>query len=164
MTERNEFRISQIGVVHTRAAADVVKSSREGAEADVEIYPEFADGLEGIDGFSHIFVFGYFDSLREEQKGVLQVKPRRLLRFGFKEEELPLVGVFSLDSPSRPNPIGLSLVRLLGRDGNVLHVAGIDYFDGTPVVDIKTYQPSYHEEGYTVPDWHSRIHQRAGRV
>ena len=163
MVSVNEIRLKQIGVVHTKAAADEVKGSREGTEADVEIFPEFAEGLEGIDGFSHIFILGYFDSLREDQKGVLKVKPRRLLRFGFKEEELPLVGVFSLDSPSRPNPIGLSLVRLLGRDDNVLHVSGIDYFDGTPVVDIKSYQPSYHQEGYTVPEWHSRMHGRAGR-
>lgn len=164
MVALNEFKLTQIGTVHTGAGPDEVKRSREGAEADVEIFPEFADGLEGIDGFSHIFVFGYFDRLREEQKGVLKVKPRRLLRFGFKEDELPVVGVFSLDSPSRPNPIGLSLVRLLGRDRNILHVSGIDYFDGTPVVDIKSYQPSYHQEGYKVPEWHSRMHDRAGQV
>lgn len=161
MAEKSEFTLRQIGVVHTSSGQEEVKGSRGGGDADIEIFPEFSDGLEGIDGFSHLFVVGFFDRLREDQKGVLQVRPRRLLRFGLKPEELPLVGVFSLDSPSRPNPIGLSLVRLLGRDGRVLHVTGLDYFDGTPVVDLKAYQPSYHAAEYLVPEWHSRLHERA---
>ena len=95
--------------------------------------------MDGPEGFSHIFVLGFLDRLRLEQIGELKVKPRRLLRKGFKLEELPLVGVFAIDSPTRPNPIGLSLVRLLRREDGNLVVLGLDFFDGTPVLDIKPY-------------------------
>ncbi|MEM0322330.1 MAG: TrmO family methyltransferase, partial [Thermoprotei archaeon] len=70
----------------------------------IEVYPEFVDGLDGLEGFSHIFVLGYFNMLRPEQIGPLKVKPRGLLRYGFTLDELPTVGVFALDSPTRPNP------------------------------------------------------------
>jgi tRNA (Thr-GGU) A37 N-methylase len=87
----------------------------------------------------------------------LKVKPRGLLRKGFKLEELPLVGVFALDSPTRPNPIGLTLVRLIKRDGCRLRVQGLDFFDGTPILDIKGYNPDYREENYSLPAWYIRL-------
>ena len=71
------------------------------------------------------------------------MKPRRLVNRGFKLEDLPLLGVFALDSPTRPNPIGLTLVRLLERNGRFLKVSGLDFFNGTPVLDIKGYRPTY---------------------
>jgi tRNA-Thr(GGU) m(6)t(6)A37 methyltransferase TsaA len=123
----------------------------------LEIYPEFADGLDGIDGYSHLFAIVYLDRLRPEQIGPLRVKPRRLVRKGFKLEELPLLGVFALDSPTRPNPIGLTLVRLIKREGNRLRVQGLDFFDGTPILDIKGYNPDYRAESYTLPQWYTRL-------
>ena len=94
--------------------------------------------------------------------GPLKVRPKRLVRYGWKIEELPLLGVFTLDSPTRPNPIGLSLVRLLRiQEEKGLVVSGLDYFDGTPVLDIKSYQPQYRAEGYTFPGWYSRLRERA---
>jgi len=68
-------------------------------------------------------------------------------------EELPLLGVFALDSPTPPNPIGLSLVRLVKRQGRRLVVEGIDVFDGTPILDIKGYSAGYRTESYTTPRW-----------
>lgn len=130
----------------------------------MEVFTRYEEGLEGIDGFSHIFVMGYLDRLRPEQKGALRVKPRGLLRLGLSLDELPLVGVFALDSPSRPNPVGLSLVPLVRRRSNRLVVSGLDYFDGTPVLDIKPYQNSYRAARYRVPEWHRRILKKAGYV
>jgi tRNA (Thr-GGU) A37 N-methylase len=78
---------------------------------------------------------------------------RGLLRKGFREEDLPLLGVFATDSPVRPNPIALTLVRLLGREGNRIRVKGLDLFDGTPVLDIKPYRPDYRASEFRVPDW-----------
>jgi tRNA-Thr(GGU) m(6)t(6)A37 methyltransferase TsaA len=130
----------------------------------IEVYEEFAEALEGLDGFSHLFVLGYFNRLRPEQIGPLKVRPRGLLKYGFKLEELPLLGVFALDSPTRPNPIGLTLVRLVKRDGRRLSVEGLDLYDGTPVVDIKPYQPQYRAEEFTEPEWYSHLRQKAGRV
>jgi len=69
-----------------------------------------------------------------------------------KIADLPLVGVFALGSPSRPNPIGLSLVELLKIDKRFLTVKGLDYFDGTPVLDIKPYRSDYRVDTFRVPD------------
>jgi tRNA (adenine37-N6)-methyltransferase len=147
-----------LGQVHTevREKGDV--------EGELEIYPEFADALDGIDGYSHLFVIVYFDRLRPEQIGPLKVKPRGLLKRGFKLEELPLLGVFSLDSPTRPNPIGLTLVRFIRREENRLIVQGLDFFDGTPILDIKGYRPQYRTEAFTVPEWFRKLAGETGYV
>ena len=123
------------------------------------MYERFQDGLEGLEGFSHIFVIGYFKP-RPEQIGPLKVKPRRFLREGLGLEELPTLGVFALDSPTRPNPVSLSLVRLTRIEGRTLHVTGMDLFDGTPVLDIKPYHPQYSAAEYTRPQWYARLHER----
>ncbi|HXK28308.1 MAG TPA: TrmO family methyltransferase, partial [Candidatus Binatia bacterium] len=109
-------------------------------------------------------VIVYFDRLRPEQIGPLKVKPRGLLRRGFKLEELPLLGVFALDSPTRPNPIGLTLVRLLRREGNRLFVQGLDFFDRTPVLDIKGYRPNYRADDFILPDWFRKLADDKGHV
>jgi tRNA (Thr-GGU) A37 N-methylase len=92
------------------------------------------------------------------------VKPKRATKRGFKLEELPTLGVFALDSPTRPNPIGLTLVRLLKRSGRKLFVAGIDLFDGTPIIDVKPYNPDYVAHNYSMPDWYLKIMSKNGHV
>ncbi len=152
-----------IGVVHTSAMPDEIRSRVPGIESEIEVFPEFEPGLEGLAGFSHIFVMGYFHELRPEQIGPLQVKPKAYVYKGLKVEDLPTVGVFALDSPTRPNPIGLSLVRLLRIEKNRLFVSELDYFDGTPVIDIKPYKSSYRVESYSLPEWLTRLHEKVGR-
>ena len=159
-----EVKLTPIGVVQTTASEDEIRSGRGRAEAVIEIYEMFEDALDGVEGFSHIFVLAYFHKLRPEQIGPLRVKPRGLLRHGFKLEELPTLGVFALDSPTRPNPVGLTLARLIRREGRNLLVAGLDYFDGTPVLDVKPYQPQYRAEDYTFPKWYTKLHEKAGHV
>lgn len=159
-----EVTLRTVGIVHTSASDDDVRTRRPDVRSTVEIFPQFEDALEGLDGFSHIFVVGYFHRLRPEQVGPLKVKPRGLLHEGFKLEELPLIGVFALDSPTRPNPIGLSLARLIKREGTRLEVANLDFFDGTPVLDIKPYQVGYRADRYETPQWHTKLVQRAGHV
>ncbi|MGA2461936.1 MAG: tRNA (N6-threonylcarbamoyladenosine(37)-N6)-methyltransferase TrmO [Candidatus Bathyarchaeia archaeon] len=151
-----------IGTVRTQASDDQMKEGRKEVISTIEILPEFLEGLEGLDGCSHIFVLTYLNKLRPDQIGPLKVKPRRLLRKGFKLEELPLVGVFAIDSPTRPNPIGLSLVKLIRREGGKLLVQGLDCFDGTPILDIKPYKESYALSEYTFPEWHRRLRDMAG--
>ncbi len=159
----NDIKFKPIGLVHTKGS-DAEVREKGNLEGELEIYPEFAEGLQGIDGYSHLFVLVYFDRLRPEQIGPLQVKPRGLLRRGFKLEELPLLGVFALDSPTRPNPIGLSLVRLIKREGNRLFVQGLDFFDGTPILDIKGYRPQYRTDSYLMPDWFRTLADDKGYV
>jgi len=141
-----------IGIVHTAASDDEIRTNYKGLEATIEVLCEYSDGLDGLQDYSHIFVIGYFNKLRSEQLGVLRVRPRRKLREGMKVEELPLVGVFALGSPSRPNPIGLSLVELVKIDGRFLTVKGLEYFDGTPVLDIKPYRDDYRVRTFRAPD------------
>ncbi len=98
------------------------------AEGTLELQPELAPGLQDIEGFSHLFVIWVF----HRSPGCELVAHVPL------DESRPH-GVFASRSPRRPNPIGLSVVELLGRDGARLHVRGVDMLDGTPILDIKPY-------------------------
>jgi tRNA-Thr(GGU) m(6)t(6)A37 methyltransferase TsaA len=158
-----EITFKSIGVTHTKGSDAEVREKGD-LEGELEIFPEFVDGLEGIDGYSHLFVIVYFDRLRPEQIGPLKVKPRGLARRGFKLDELPELGVFALDSPTRPNPIGLTLVRVMGREGNRIFVEGLDFFDGTPILDIKGYRAQYRRESFAVPEWFRRLADEKGYV
>ena len=153
-----------VGIVHREATDDEVRNRKLGLKSSIEIFQEFSEAIEGLNGFSHIFVLGYFNRLRPEQVGPLKVKPRGLLKHGLRLDDLPLVGVFALDSPTRPNPIGLSLVPLVRVENRFIEVADLDLFDGTPVLDIKPYQPSYRVDSYKLPPWHVELTQKAGFV
>ncbi|MBK9990150.1 MAG: tRNA (N6-threonylcarbamoyladenosine(37)-N6)-methyltransferase TrmO [Verrucomicrobia bacterium] len=97
----------------------------------VEILPEFAEGLADIEGFSHVYLIYH---LHRAPAAKLRVKP-------FLQDIEH--GVFATRAPCRPNPLGMSLVRLLRREGNILYIEGVDILDGTPVIDIKPYAPRY---------------------
>jgi tRNA-Thr(GGU) m(6)t(6)A37 methyltransferase TsaA len=96
-----------------------------------EIFAEYADGLADIEGFSHLYLIYHLDRADPPQ---LRVKPY------MQDIER---GIFATRAPCRPNAIGLSLVRLLRRTGNILLLAGVDVLDGTPLLDIKPYAPRY---------------------
>jgi len=153
-----EFLARSIGIVRGGLPEDRAARPADTAEVEgrVEVHPEFADGLDGIEGFSHVFLLAYFHKVPDDARGLLKVKPRRLLREGASLEGIPTVGVFATDSPARPNSIGLTLVKLVARDGNVLVVKGLDLFDGTPVLDIKPYRTDYKVETHGVPTWSSK--------
>jgi len=160
----SEIAFKPIGQIKAQFSDADIRAEGKDLEGELEIYPEFEPALEGIDGYSHLFVLAYFDRLRSDQIGPLQVKPRRLVNRGFNLDELPLLGVFALDSPTRPNPIGLTLVRFIGRQGRLLKVAGLDFFDGTPILDIKGYRPSYRVDEFSVPDWYKRLQDARGHI
>ena len=101
------------------------------AEGTLVLRPELAAGLQDIEGFSHLFVLWVFD--RSEGYDLVSAVPL--------DVETPH-GVFASRSPRRPNPIALSVVELLGRDGPRLRVRGLDMLDGTPILDIKPYLSS----------------------
>lgn len=103
------------------------------AEGTIEILPEYELGLTDIEGFSHLFVIWVFD--RSDGYELLGTPPTDT-----KEH-----GVFATRSPWRPNPIGLTVVKLVGRDGPRLKVVGLDMLDGTPILDIKPYLSSIPE-------------------
>ena len=104
------------------------------AEGVLEILPEFEQGLTDIEGFSHLFVIWAFH--KAEGFSLLGKPPT---------DDRPH-GVFATRSPRRPNPIGLTVVELLRRDGVCLHVRGVDMLDSTPILDIKPYLSSVTED------------------
>jgi tRNA-Thr(GGU) m(6)t(6)A37 methyltransferase TsaA len=104
------------------------------AEGTLEIDPQFEAGLADIEGFSHLFVLWVFD--RAQGFELLGTPPC----------DNRAHGVFATRSPRRPNPIALTVVELIHRDGPRLHVRGVDMLDGTPILDIKPYLSNVPEE------------------
>ena len=161
IASNNGLFLKPIGVVRHGYSDDDIK--RLGVvDGIIEVFEEFKDGLKGIDGFSHLIVISLLNEVNEDQRRVLIVKPRRLVKYGISEGELPEVGVFATDSPHRPNPIGLSIVKLISRDGRFLKVSGLDLFNGTPVLDIKPYTPDRFVKDLKVPEWYSTLFSRIG--
>jgi tRNA-Thr(GGU) m(6)t(6)A37 methyltransferase TsaA len=127
--------IGHVRSPHTQTS-DIPKGlgAKHDAEGELEILPEFAPGLLDIEGFSHLYVIWAFD--RSEGFDLMAHPP---------SDNRPH-GVFATRSPLRPNPIALSVVELLARDGNKLRVRGLDMLDGTPILDIKPYLSSVPED------------------
>jgi len=125
----------------------VVESVKEELSS-IRIFDEFAEGLKGLDTFSHLIILYWFH-LREgeEERSVLKVVPRR-------HPGAPEVGVFASRSPSRPNPIGLSVSELVKIESNILWVKGLDAVEGSPILDIKPYLPRADAfSAAVVPEW-----------
>lgn len=151
-----------IGYVRVDVADDVVKREWESLDSEIEVIEPYEAGLSGLDGFSHLIVITFLHELPPDGRSVLQVKPRGLLRMGLTLDELPTIGVFACDSPSRPNPIGVSIVELLGREGRHLRVRALDAFDRTPVLDLKPYTPDRAVQGLRSPAWHEELLRKSG--
>ena len=118
-----------------------------GTNAAVVLDKELEPGLLGLDGFSHVWVFWWFDrNDTPVQRAILQVHPRG-------NRDNPLTGVFATRSPVRPNLIGLSLCKIKSVKGNRVEVETIDAFDGTPVVDLKPYAPGIDTAKAFGPAW-----------
>jgi tRNA (adenine37-N6)-methyltransferase len=132
------FALQPIGFVSSpyKDTAEIPKGLGTKHEADgvLDILPEFELGLTDIEGFSHLIVIWAFD--RSKGFELLGTPP---------SDNRPH-GVFATRSPRRPNPIGLTTVELLRREGRLLHVRGVDMLDGTPVLDIKPYLSSIPSE------------------
>lgn len=128
----------------------IVRSVNEKGEGIVEVFSEYAEGLEGIEDFSHIILIAWLHKVTEEQRKTLKVKPMRI-------QHLPEVGVFCTHSPHRPNPIALSIVRLVKRKGNLLHVQDLDLFVETPILDIKPVSLSFCPKDIKVPEWDKEL-------
>jgi tRNA-Thr(GGU) m(6)t(6)A37 methyltransferase TsaA len=131
MTDRSTFTLKPIGFVRSPySATDAIPKglgARHDVEGVIEMNPELEPGLLDIEGFSHLYVIWIFH--QSERSDLMAYPP---------SDDRPH-GVFATRSPERPNPIGLSVVELLGRDGPRLRVKGVDMLDGTPVLDLKPY-------------------------
>lgn len=146
-----KLTIRPIGIIHTAftdKAQTPIQPSRSGALGWVEVYPKFTEGLQDIEGFSHIILLYAFHC---SSGYALSVKP-------FLDDQER--GLFATRYPARPNPIGLSVVRLIRRNERELVVKGIDVLDGTPLIDIKPYVPEFDVRTGVRTGWYAtRAHQ-----
>ena len=129
------IELKPIGTIHTpfkkRKGMPIQPAGAAGVKGTVEVLEEYRAGLKDLDGFSHVILIYHFHMTKTYE---LIVKP-------FMDDTLR--GVFATRAPTRPNPIGISIVRLKGIEGSVVHLGKIDILDGTPLLDIKPYVPEF---------------------
>ena len=148
------LKLRPIGHVRTSASHEALRHGS--AVSKIVIDPRFAKGLEGLEGFSHVYVLFWLHDV-PEWSNRLKVHPRG-------RADVEKVGVFATRSPHRPNPIGLTLVRLLNRRGRILSVKGLDAYDGTPVLDIKPHDRRDSTPRPRVPRWWKELNRGRKRA
>ena len=130
-----DIKYKPIGIIHSPFnephGIPIQSAAARDIEGTIEILPEYTEGLKDIEGFSHIILIYHFHLSRGS---TLKVKP-------YMDYELR--GVFATRAPARPNPIGISIVRLVRVEGGKLHILDVDIVNGTPLLDIKPYVPEF---------------------
>jgi tRNA-Thr(GGU) m(6)t(6)A37 methyltransferase TsaA len=138
------LKLKPIGIIHTPhkdpKGTPIQSIGAKDIKGTIELDPEYVDGLQDLDGFSHIILLYVFHKAR----------PYNIKVLPYLETEKR--GLFATRYPSRPNPIGLSVVRLEKIEGNTLHILDVDMLDGTPLLDIKPF----------IPDADNRLEARIG--
>jgi len=146
---------NQIGVIHSKHIATeqtpIQPVYAKGCHGWVEILPEFTEGLRDLEGFSHIYLIYHFH----------KAGPAKLVVKPFMQDIEH--GVFATRSPLRPNAIGLSIVELVRRDGNVLYLNGVDILDGTPLLDIKPYTAKFDHIDTSNNGWQDEVDEDTAR-
>jgi tRNA-Thr(GGU) m(6)t(6)A37 methyltransferase TsaA len=145
-----------IGIIHSPfdklEDMPIQPSSESSSPGVVEVYPEFTPGLKDLEGFSHVYLLYHL-----HKTGVVKLKVTPFL-----DEQSR--GLFATRAPSRPNPIGLSLVNMVRIETNLIHVDRVDVLDGTPLIDLKPYIPAFEEIEDVRIGWlentRDRIHSR----
>ena len=150
------FTIQPIGRIETPfdtlEGMPIQPSGAVNVTGTIVVDEAYEQGLRDLEGFSHIILLYYF----HQSKGYnLTVKP-------FLDDQKR--GLFSTRAPRRPNPIGLSIVRLIKIEANQLTIKGIDVLNGTPLIDIKPYVPSFDTKDVTAVGWLEKNHEKAGSL
>ncbi|MFP4527008.1 MAG: tRNA (N6-threonylcarbamoyladenosine(37)-N6)-methyltransferase TrmO [Candidatus Kapaibacterium sp.] len=131
MNPTKDICFEPIGIIHTEfqqpAGTPIQPAAAEGHTGSVEVFDQYTECLDGLDGFSHIFLIYFLHQVKS-------FKPRVTPFLGNRE-----TGLFSTRAPVRPNPIGLSVVEISGIDGNIISIKNPDMLEGTPLLDIKPY-------------------------
>ena len=148
MSSSSKICLEPVGFVKTEAVGKEVRNKN--VISQIVFREELTAALEGIKEFSHLFVLFWLHEMSNEDRWVMKVRPRG-------RRDMPLLGIFATRTPHRPNPIGLTRVKLLNVEGNVITVQGLDAFDGTPVLDIKPFDSWDTTEDFKVPDWWMKL-------
>jgi tRNA-Thr(GGU) m(6)t(6)A37 methyltransferase TsaA len=147
MEDKKEFQVQTIGIIRTpyKSSDNVpIQSSKSNTLGYIEIVPEYLNGLQSLEGFSHIILLYWFHRAKSPQmlaKPYLDSEPH---------------GIFSIRAPSRPNPIGISIVQLTSIEGTRLNIEGVDMLDGTPLLDIKPFVPEFDNRPHATSGWLSK--------
>jgi len=140
-----KIEYAPIGIIHSPfrelKGMPIQSAGAAGIKGTVEVFEDFQAGLMDLDGFSHIILLYHFHRSH-----------------GFKLHVVPFLdsrlrGLFATRAPRRPNPIGLSVVRLDRIEGGVLHIENVDILDGTPLLDIKPFVPQFDTQGEIRTGW-----------
>ncbi len=147
------FTLTPIGTVRNEIRTPIVQGWGN-VVSDLVLDERYTEGLDGIEDFSHVLVIFWMD-----QAG----PPKSLKGHVQGRKDLPVAGLFARRGPSRPNPIGVTAVRLLHHEKNLLRVQGIDAMDGTFLLDIKPYTPAFDSvENAKIPDWCKSVYELEG--
>ena len=144
MSKPTAIAMTPIGVINTHVIDEEVASKRRKIVSTIRVFDEFADGLLGVEAYSHLFVLFCMDRARPAD--TLLSHPRG-------DETLPVTGVFAARGRNHPNAIGLTVVKLLNRHGPNLEVRRLDAYDGTPLLDLKPYDTYDAFTDIEVPAW-----------
>ena len=152
---RQNIIFTPIGVIRSEHAVarqtPIQPIYAKGCKGRAEIFPEFAEGLCDLQGFSHIYLIFHFN-----QAGPVQLTVKPFLQDIAR-------GVFSTRAPCRPNGIGMSIVELVGREGNVLLLDRVDILDGTPLLDIKPYSTRFDRLDNTRNGWQDEVDEESAQ-
>jgi len=148
MSSSNKICLEPVGFVKTKAVGKEVRDKN--IISQIVFREELTEALKGIQDFSHLFVLFWLHEMSNEDRRIMKVHPRG-------RRDMPLLGIFATRSPHRPNPIGLTRVKLLKVKGNIVTVQGLDAFDGTPILDIKPFDSWDTTEDFKVPDWWMKL-------
>lgn len=166
----DDMILSPVGIINNEVKEPFLKAGEKGIKmegqldevakrvekikhglSEIVIHPEFAGLLEGVDEFSHLIVLYWAHKVPAASRSLARIHP-------MGREEIPEQGIFATCSPARPNPVLVTVVKLHGREDNVLTVAGLDAVDQSPVLDLKPYVPTqFPQEGVVVAGWMRRI-------
>lgn len=148
-------KFKPIGIVHSDHVSaqetPIQPNYAKGCTGRAIVFPEFEEGLRDLDGFSHIYLIYHFH--RAES-------PKLIVKPFLQDIER---GVFSTRTPCRPNAIGLSVLELVRREGNTLHLDGLDILDGTPIIDIKPYTARFDQIETSRNGWHDEVDEETAR-
>lgn len=164
--------LTPVGVVRSEIKTPMPKADREGLSLEelkesarehrektktlisrIIVDPDLTDILDGIEGFSHLLILYWPHLTPLLSKGLHKVHP-------MGRKDIPKQGIFATCSPARPNPVLVTAVRLVEREKNTLRVQGFEAVDGSPVLDIKPYNPGYYRvEDPTVPGWMKKLQE-----
>lgn len=165
MTEQDAIRLYPIGVVRSRhtepKATPIQPVFAADCDGRAEIEEAWVAGLRGIEGFSHLILLYHLHRARAPRAGQSE---DLLVHPYMGDGQSDPVGVFATRYPHRPNRIGISIVRLIERRESVLHLAGVDILDGTPLLDVKPYVPRFDTQEGARGGWTEAVDDQTARV